>query len=61
LRESLKMQTKGKVGQGKVQEILSRIKKQYGDAELRRAIREFNASFKNLPRDPNIPKNPRHG
>jgi hypothetical protein len=61
LRQSLKMQTKGKASQGKVQDILERIKRQFGDAEARRAIREFNASFKNIPRDASIPKNPRHG
>jgi hypothetical protein len=61
LRESLKLQAKGRAGQGKVHTILTQIKKRYGDAELQRAIREFNAAFKGVPRDPDQGKNPRHG
>jgi hypothetical protein len=50
-----------KVPQTKVNTILTQIKQRFGDKELERAIREFNASFKGVPRDANISKNPRHG
>jgi hypothetical protein len=62
LRESLKVQMRSrKVPQTKVNTILTQIKQRFGDKELERAIREFNASFKGVPRDANISKNPRHG
>ena len=61
LRESLKVQMASKrVPKAKVNGILSQIKQRYGDKELERAVREFNAAFR-APRDANIPKNPKHG
>jgi hypothetical protein len=60
LRESLKAQARG-IGGKKTQAVLNQIKKRYGDAELQRAIREFNLTFKGIQRDPEEGKNPRHG
>ena len=58
LRETLKLQmSRHKTPTS----ILAQIKKRFGDKEAERAVREFNAAFKNVPRDPNIGKNPRHG
>jgi hypothetical protein len=58
LRESLKAQARGISGK-KTQAVLNQ--KRYGDAELQRAIREFNITFKGIQRDPEEGKNPRHG
>ena len=60
LRESLKAQARGISGK-KTQAVLNQIKKRYGDAELQRAIREFNLTFAGIQRDPEEGKNPRHG
>jgi hypothetical protein len=60
LRESLKAQARGISGK-KTQAVLNRIKSRHGDAELQRAIREFNITFKGIQRDPEEGKNPRHG
>ena len=56
----LKAQARG-IGGKKTQAVLNQIKKRYGDAELQRAIREFNLTFKGIQRDPEEGKNPRHG
>jgi hypothetical protein len=61
LRESLKAQMNGRVGGKKAKAILDQIQKRYGDAEMERAVREFNAAFRGVPRDPDQGKNPRHG
>jgi hypothetical protein len=62
LRETLKLQmSRHKTPTSKATGILAQIKKRFGDKEAERAVREFNAAFKNIPRDPNIGKNPRHG
>ena len=50
-----------KTPSGKAARILDQIKQRFGDKEAERAVREFNAAFKNVPRNENIPKNPRHG
>jgi hypothetical protein len=61
LRESVKAQARSHGTAGpKVQTLLGRIKKLYGDAELQRAIREFNITFKGIQRDPAEGKNPKH-
>ena len=60
LRETLKLQGR-RTSKSKVNTILNQIKERYGDAELRRAVRDFNAAFKSIPRDAEIRKNPRHG
>jgi hypothetical protein len=62
LRETLKLQmARRKTPSGKAARILDQIKQRFGDKEAERAVREFNAAFKNVPRNENIPKNPRHG
>jgi hypothetical protein len=62
LRETLKLQmSRHNTPTSKATSILAQIKKRFGDKEAERAVREFNAAFKNVPRDPNIGKNPRHG
>ena len=43
------------------QAVLKQIQNRYGDAELQRAIREFNITFKGIQRDPEEGKNPAHG
>jgi hypothetical protein len=61
LRESVKAQARSHSTAGpKVQSLLARIQKQYGDMELQRALREFNLTFKGITRDPEEGKNPRH-
>jgi hypothetical protein len=60
LRESLKAQARGISGK-KTKAVMDQIKRRYGDAELQRAIREFNITFKGIQRDPEEGKNPRHG
>jgi hypothetical protein len=61
LRETIKAQARSrKAAPVKVQTLLGRIKKQYGDAELQRALREFNLTFKGITRDPEEGKNPSH-
>ena len=60
LREALKVQARSSSGK-KTKAVLNQIKKRYGDAELQRAIREFNITFKGIQRDPEEGKNPRHG
>ena len=65
LRESLKGQARHVVNRpgarSKVDAVLQQIRKRYGDAELQRAIREFNITFHGIQRDPEEGKNPRHG
>jgi hypothetical protein len=60
LRESLKAQARGDKSDTPAKAILERIQKQYGDAELQRALREFNLTFKGITRSPAEGKNPRH-
>ena len=61
LRESIKAQARSRSTKGpKVQTLLTRIQKQYGQSELNRALREFNLTFKGITRDPEEGKNPRH-
>ena len=62
LRELIKAQARGPEGPSpKVQSLLDRIQKQYGNLEMQRAMREFNITFKGIQRDPEEGKNPRHG
>ena len=65
LRESLKGQARHVVNRpgakSKVDAVLQQIRRRYGDAELQRAIREFNITFHGIQRDPEEGKNPRHG
>jgi hypothetical protein len=56
LRESVKAQARSRGA--KVQSLLGRIKQRYGDAELQRALREFNLTFAGITRDPAEGKNP---
>ena len=51
LRESIKAQTNGRVDPAKVQVLLDRVKKQYGDAELQRVMKDVNATFKAVHAD----------
>jgi CRISPR/Cas system-associated protein Cas10 (large subunit of type III CRISPR-Cas system) len=51
LREAIKVQARSSSGK-KTKAVLNQIKKQYGDAELQRAIREFNITFRGIERDP---------
>ena len=60
LRESLKAQARGAKSDTPAKAILERIQKQYGEAELQRALREFNLTFKGITRDPEEGHNPRH-
>lgn len=61
LRETIKAQAhSSNAPTKKVQTLLNRIKEQYGDIELQRALREFNLTFKGIQRDPAEGKNPRH-
>jgi hypothetical protein len=65
LRESLKGQARHVANRpgarSKVDAVLQQIRKRYGDAELQRAVREFNITFHGIQRDPEEGKNPRHG
>ena len=42
----------------KTQAVLKQIRKRYGDAELQRAIREFNITFNGIQRDPKKERTP---
>jgi len=65
LRESLKSQArhvaKRPGAKSKVDAVLQQIRKRYGNAELQRAVREFNITFHGIERDPEEGKNPAHG
>ena len=50
LRESLKAQSRRASGKG--QAVMEQIRTQYGNAELQKAIREFNLTFTGIQRDP---------
>ncbi len=51
LRESLKAQSRRASGK-KAQAVMEQIRTQYGNAELQKAIREFNLTFAGIQRDP---------
>ena len=56
LRETLKVQMQSRrVPKAKVNSILTQIKQRYGDKELERAVREFNAAFR-APATPTFPE-----
>ena len=51
LRESLKAQSRRASGK-KAQAVMEQIRTQYGNAELQKAIHEFNLTFAGIQRDP---------
>jgi hypothetical protein len=51
LRESLKAQSR-RVSGKKAQAVMEQIRTQYGNAELQKAVREFNLTFTGIQRDP---------
>ena len=64
LRESLKGQARHvakRPVKSRVDAVLQQIRKRYGNAELQRAVREFNITFHGIERDPEEGKNPAHG